>query len=40
MALDAGAALAGDYSDFHSQPIDPRSGKTEPLVMIFTQEIR
>jgi tricarballylate dehydrogenase len=39
MALALGAAPAGDYSDYHSQPIDPRSGKTEPLVMIFTQGI-
>ncbi|MDH3704250.1 MAG: FAD-dependent oxidoreductase [Alphaproteobacteria bacterium] len=39
MALDIGAAPAGDYSDIHTQPIDPRSGATEPLVMIFTQGI-
>ncbi len=39
MALDIGAAPAGDYSDIHTQPIDPRSGATEALVMIFTQGI-
>jgi tricarballylate dehydrogenase len=39
MALDIGAAPAGDYSEYHAQPIDPRSGATEPLVMIFTQGI-
>lgn len=35
MALDIGAAPAGDFSDIHTQPIDPRSGITEPIVMIF-----
>ena len=35
MALDIGAAPAGDYSDIHTQPIDPRSGITEPIVMVF-----
>lgn len=39
MGLAIGAASAGDYADFHAQPIDPRSGGTEPLVMIFTQGI-
>jgi tricarballylate dehydrogenase len=39
MALNIGAAPAGDYSGYHAQPIDPRSGATEPLVMIFTQGI-
>lgn len=39
MALSIGAAPAGDYSEYHAQPIDPRSGATEPLVMIFTQGI-
>jgi tricarballylate dehydrogenase len=39
MALDIGAAPAGDYSEYHAQPIDPRSGATEPIVMIFTQGI-
>lgn len=35
MALDIGAAPAGDYSDIHTQPIDPRSSVAEPIVMIF-----
>ena len=39
MGLAIGAAAAGDYTHFHAQPIDPRSGSTEPLVMIFTQGI-
>jgi tricarballylate dehydrogenase len=39
MALAIGAAPSGDYSEYHAQPIDPRSGATEPLVMIFTQGI-
>lgn len=39
MALNIGAAPTGDYSEYHAQPIDPRSGATEPLVMIFTQGI-
>ena len=39
MALAIGAAPAGDFSEYHAQPIDPRSGATEPLVMIFTQGI-
>lgn len=39
MALDIGAAPCGDYGEYHAQPIDPRSGVTEPLVMIFTQGV-
>ena len=39
MSLDIGASPAGDYSEYHAQPIDPRSGVTEPIVMIFTQGI-
>jgi len=39
MSLDIGASPAGDYSEYHAQPIDPRSGATEPIVMIFTQGI-
>lgn len=33
MALDIGAAPCGDYSSFHAEPLDPRSGATEPVVM-------
>jgi tricarballylate dehydrogenase len=35
MALRLGAAPAGDFSEFHAQPIDPRSSATEPIVMMF-----
>src|SRR6185312_7246912 len=35
MALDAGAAGAGDFGSFHAEPIDPRSGVSEPSVFIF-----
>jgi tricarballylate dehydrogenase len=35
MALAVGAAPAGDFSEYHAQPIDPRSSATEPIVMIF-----
>lgn len=35
MALDAGAAPAGDFSAYHAEPLDPRSSQPEALVMIF-----
>jgi tricarballylate dehydrogenase len=35
MALGLGAAPAGDFSEYHAQPIDPRSSATEPIVMMF-----
>ncbi len=35
MALAAGAAPSGDYSRFHAEPLDPRSGEPEPIVLIF-----
>jgi tricarballylate dehydrogenase len=35
MALACGAAPAGDFSSYHSEPLDPRSGATEALVMNF-----
>ena len=35
MALRHGAAPAGDFAEFHAQPIDPRSSATEPIVMTF-----
>lgn len=35
MALDAGAAPCGDYSEYHAEPIDPRSGVSEPIVFNF-----
>ena len=33
MALAAGAAPCGDYGSFHAQPVDPRSGRHEPVVL-------
>lgn len=35
MALDAGAAAAGNYELFHAEPIDPRSGIAEPAIFVF-----
>ncbi len=35
MALEIGAAPAGQYGDFHAEPIDPRSGGPEPSIMLF-----
>lgn len=35
MALDAGAARAGEWTSFHAEPVDPRSDSPEPLVMVF-----
>ena len=39
MALAAGAAACGDYGSFHAEPLDPRSGATEPVVMVFNYGI-
>ena len=39
MALKAGAAPSGDYSLFHAEPLDPRSGLPEPIVLIFNYGI-
>lgn len=39
MALRAGAAGAGDFSLFHAEPIDPRSGQPEAAVFAFTYGI-
>ncbi len=36
MALAVGAAPAGDFGSYHAEPLDPRSGATEALVMNFT----
>ena len=33
MGLDAGAAPAGEFGAFHAQPVDPRSGAIEPVVL-------
>jgi tricarballylate dehydrogenase len=35
MALEIGAAGAGEFGSFHAEPIDPRSGVSEPSVFIF-----
>ncbi|RSN66948.1 FAD-binding dehydrogenase [Actinomadura sp. WAC 06369] len=35
MALDAGAATAGDFAYFHAEPVDPRSGAAEAAVFSF-----
>ncbi|HEY1700162.1 MAG TPA: FAD-dependent oxidoreductase [Trebonia sp.] len=35
MALDIGAAPCGNFGMFHAEPIDPRSGVSEPSMMIF-----
>jgi tricarballylate dehydrogenase len=32
MALDIGAASAGDFASFHAEPIDPRAKKPAPLM--------
>ncbi|AEA62746.1 FAD-dependent tricarballylate dehydrogenase TcuA [Burkholderia gladioli] len=35
MALELGAATAGDFSSYHAEPLDPRSKRPEALVMNF-----
>ncbi len=35
MALEIGAAPSGDFGSYHAEPIDPRSGVSEPAVFIF-----
>ena len=35
MALNAGAASCGDFTEYHAEPIDPRSGQSEPIVFNF-----
>ena len=39
MALAAGAAACGDYGSFHAEPLDPRSGAPEPVVLVFNYGI-
>jgi tricarballylate dehydrogenase len=39
MALEIGAAGVGDFGDFHAEPLDPRSGAREPVVMVFNYGI-
>jgi tricarballylate dehydrogenase len=35
MALAAGAAPCGDFTEYHAEPIDPRSGESEPIIFNF-----
>lgn len=35
MALDMGAAPSGEYGNYHAEPVDPRSGESEPSIFIF-----
>lgn len=35
MALDIGASGAGEFGSYHAEPVDPRSGVSEPSVFIF-----
>lgn len=35
MALDAGAAPAGEFSSYHAEPVDPRSLEAEAVVFIY-----
>ncbi|MGY9057395.1 MAG: FAD-binding protein, partial [Alphaproteobacteria bacterium] len=37
--LEAGAAPAGDFGSFHAQPVDPRSGEIEAVVLTFNYGI-
>jgi len=39
MALDIGAASCGDFGSFHAEPLDPRSGAPEPIVLVFNYGI-
>ena len=39
MALGIGAAPAGDYGQIHAEPLDPRSGAPEPIVLVFNYGI-
>jgi hypothetical protein len=39
MALAIGAAPSGDYGSFHAEPVDPRSGAPEPIVLVFNYGI-
>lgn len=36
MALEIGAAPAGDFGQIHAEPLDPRSGAPEPIVLVFS----
>ena len=32
MALDIGAAPAGQFDSFHAEPTDPRTSRTDPVI--------
>ncbi|MER1966463.1 FAD-dependent oxidoreductase [Castellaniella sp. GW247-6E4] len=35
MALEAGAAPCGEFGSYHAEPVDPRSGVSEPSIFVF-----
>jgi tricarballylate dehydrogenase len=35
MGLEVGAATCGEFGSFHAEPVDPRSGISEPALFIF-----
>src|SRR3546814_11764359 len=35
MALEADAGAAGEFGSYHAEPVDPRSGVSEPSAFIF-----
>ena len=39
MALAIGAAPCGDFGAIHAEPLDPRSGRAEPIVLVFNYGI-
>ncbi|MFZ2856501.1 FAD-dependent tricarballylate dehydrogenase TcuA [Acidovorax sp.] len=39
MAMSVGAAGSGDYGQIHAEPLDPRSGAPEPIVLVFNYGI-
>lgn len=39
MAMAIGAAPAGDFGSIHAEPLDPRSGSPEPIVLVFNYGI-
>ena len=39
MAIAAGAMPSGDFGQIHAEPLDPRSGAPEPIVLVFNYGI-
>jgi tricarballylate dehydrogenase len=39
MALAIGAGSCGDFGSFHAEPLDPRSGAAEPIILVFNYGI-